>query len=120
MKKITEEQILEIKNLINTHNSIKVKMLLDKLEEAEPEDILRNELRSYLMNQGKSDISKKDIWQLLDDTKLKSGGNKMEEEQTQTEENSEKKEEDKSEDSDKEEEKEEESKDEDSDDSSED
>lgn len=114
MKQITEEQIIEIKNLINTHNSIKVKKLLEKLEEAK--DILRDKLRSYLMNQGKSSITKADIWQLLDDTKINEGGIKMEEKQT--EETSEKKEEEKSEDS--EEEKKEDSDKEDSEDKEED
>lgn len=68
VKQITKEQIREIKNLMDTHNTIKAKIILDKLEPFE--DILRGKLRRYLMNQGRSDIFAKDIWKILDETKL--------------------------------------------------
>jgi len=68
MKKISNEQIEEIRKLLRDRNTYaQIKEILDKLEEVEDE--LRDKLRGYLMNQGKSDISKKDVWRILDETK---------------------------------------------------
>lgn len=66
---LTEEKLAEIRSLLQNHQVRIAKIELGKLEEFQ-EDKLREELRRYLMNQGKSDISKKEIWGILDKTKL--------------------------------------------------
>ncbi len=70
MKKITEEQIIEIINLLNQRKNIQVKKILNELEEF-TEDNLREELRKFLMNKGKSTIFTSELWNLLDETKDK-------------------------------------------------
>jgi len=75
---ITEEQIDEITKHAFRNAGARITGILKNLKEYK-EDILREELRRYLMNQGKSDITKKDIWKLLDDTKIKLQEEKMSE-----------------------------------------
>ncbi len=82
---ITKEQVDKIWDLLNNHRTLKAKGVLKDLEEFQ-EDLLRDEIRKYLMNQGKSDISKKDIWDILDKTKIKLKEVKMAEDETTQEE----------------------------------
>jgi len=70
MNKISDAQIKEITKLAYRNAGARITKILRSLEEFQ-EDTLRDKLRKYLMNQGKSDISKQDIWNLLDRTKLK-------------------------------------------------
>lgn len=81
IKQITDEQIQEIKNLLNLHSTIKAKKILDELEE----DPLRGELNNFLRNKGRSTILKSEIYSILDNTK---GGNKMEDTQEEEKEES--------------------------------
>ena len=85
MKKISEEQIEEITKLSFRNAGARITGILKELEEFQ-EDELRDKLRRFLMNKGKSDITKGEVWKILDDTKLNKQGGKMEEGETKTEE----------------------------------
>jgi len=61
---ITDEQIEKIKNLINQRNLIKARTILDDLEIYK--NPLKEELRKFLMNKGKSTILKSEIYEILD------------------------------------------------------
>lgn len=76
---ITEEEVTELKNLLNSHKTIKVKVKLRKLKPYE--DKLRNELEKYLRNKGRTSILEADIREILYKTKSKEV--KMEETETE-------------------------------------
>ena len=65
MKKITEEQIENIKNLINERKILDVKKILGSLEDSKEEEILE-ELKRITRDKGRTNmISKSEIEQIL-------------------------------------------------------
>lgn len=82
---ITKEQVDGVWDLLSQHKTIQARGILNNLEKYK-EDTLRNELRRFIQNKGKSDILKSELWDLLDKTKIKLKEDKMAEDETQEEE----------------------------------
>jgi len=67
MKNITEEQIEEIVDLINTHRTLSVKKRLKELPDCKEEEIIKK-LKRIIMNSGRSNlVATSEIEQILVD-----------------------------------------------------
>ena len=76
---ITEEKVEEIRDFLNSRNSLKIKDILSGLETLD-EISLRGKLESFIRNKGRSSILHSEIRAILEETKLEE--ERMTEEET--------------------------------------